>query len=100
MMFFGSVNSFASCSKWEYAKFKDASKKELINEYCYTVAMAALDGELVKLARDGRSMGIKTAQDVREAEESQLTCLGQADEAASMLEKKYKAKAPTNCPKK
>lgn len=95
----GFVSGAGACDKWEYAKLKDATKKELIDEYCYSSAIATLQGDMVKVMREQAALGSKSRADVKEAEEEQYSCLHQVDETAAMLKKKFKASPPAKCPK-
>jgi hypothetical protein len=93
-------SAMAFCPKWEYNKFKDASKSALIKEYCTSTKMAEIQGSLVEISRQQMAMGLKSRQDVTEAENAQIACLQQADEASEMLEKKFKIKGTITCPSK
>lgn len=95
---FGFMNCASACDKWEYAKLKDATKKELIDEYCYSSSIADIQKNKVKNMRELESLGSKSRADVKEAEEEQYSCLRQVDETAAMLKKKFKATPPVKCP--
>lgn len=100
---FGSTNSTA-CSQWEYAKFKDATRKELAEEYCYAKNIAVIDGKMAdgsnELIKQLKSLGADDSkleqhkQELKKHQDDKILCLTQVDESANMLMKKFRAKPP------
>ena len=88
------------CGKWEYAKFKAASKKKLIENYCDWKSTVTLNTGLIEIEKgfqakvtgDSKLDSQKNVIAVKAGSES---CNDQASEAAEMLLEKYKSPPPT-----
>lgn len=90
-----------SCPKQEYARLKDSSRKELTDEFCSATRKAALNKDLIAIRQElfekQLAMGADargTAKELSEMREAHVSCLAAAEDAAQMLQKKFKA-APT-----
>lgn len=86
-------NAFATCEKWEYAKLKDASKTELIEEYCYAQALTGPSKSIWEARRRLDPDG----QDTKDARKDYFGCLDHQQDLSNMLQKKYKAKSSPVC---
>ena len=95
------VSAQSPCEKVEYAKLKDSSRAELNVEYCRAMQRSKLNEDLRKISNDTfeKQLAIganttKTQKDMAAFGDAQITCLSAAEEATSMLSKKFKAKPP------
>jgi hypothetical protein len=92
------------CEKLEYARLKDSSKSELTSEYCSSMSKADFNSRLKDISKElfekRLALGVDTAaaqRDMQERGENQVSCLRAAEDAASMLKKKFKTVSP-KCP--
>lgn len=88
------------CGKWEYAKFKDATRTKLTENYCDWKGEISLVNNLIEIEKTFQSKvstdtKLESQKKVVEMEADQKTCESQASEASDMLSEKYKAKPPT-----
>lgn len=95
-----------NCNKWEYAKLKDASKKELSDLYCASATHAIFNSKKAARRKDSMSeatergslgQATKFNNEAYDAGMAQAGCMEQLEDAESMLLKKFKAKPPKDC---
>lgn len=101
------ANSYATpCERWEYAKFKDATKQELSDEYCTSAAHAIANSEVAQ-ARNKAAKGFTERKNYTRANQlidsayqasmEQVSCMKQVEASEAMLKKKFKASPPNKC---
>lgn len=83
-----------ACEKWEYAKLKDSTKKELMDEYCYVNDIAQSNKKIWEVRRT-----MEDASAAKEARQDYFSCLAQQQNVSDMLAKKYKVKGDPICKK-
>jgi hypothetical protein len=97
-----------SCERWEYAKLKDETKKELSDEYCRAVAHAIANASMAKaseeaagkvLARGSYDRATQLQNEAYGRSMDQVSCMKQAEDVESMLKRRFKAKPPIRCQK-
>lgn len=88
------------CEKIEYARLKDSTRPELVSEYCVAVAKDELNQALGKIQKDrfDATMSSSAQRAMSEIGDARVTCVRAAEEAARMLQQKFKAARP-KCPK-
>ena len=81
------------CGKWEYAKFKDASKKKLFENYCDW--KSALSFNEFSIENRMANKFARNQEEIAEIQAGSASCESQTSEAAEMLLAKYKTRPPT-----
>jgi len=99
-----SAGSEMPCERIEYAQLKDATRKELNDDYCNAVSKAKLNKDLGAISRQlldrQASLGVDTSAtstDIRAKGDAEVSCIGVAESLSNMLAKKFKAKPPASC---
>lgn len=98
-------NAASGCKTLEYARLKDSTKSELVEEYCYSEAMWKMYGKSLDAAKsdiDAAHANMQVATNeiswMRELNAARASCGVASDDAYRMLVKKYHIKSP-NCSK-
>lgn len=101
-----SVCFAGGCERWEYAKLKDETRKELSDEYCRAAVFAATNSAMAKNANDTAKKFLelgnleRSSQLNKEAYQismDQVSCMKQVEDVEAMLMRRFKAKPPAKC---
>lgn len=89
------------CRPAEYARLKDSSKQELNEAFCSATKMASLNKDIhatnKELFERLLAMGANAKpamQEMSESADAQIACERNAEDAAAVLSKKFRAKPP------